>query len=471
MSEHTVAATIQERLQCYVPDRKTPLVIACSGGSDSVAVVLALARGGWIRSVIGHVDHGIQNDENRQMEARAVDALGALTGFPVIHQAIPAGVLRDRAVREGRSVEEVARTERYRLLCQVARTQAAPAIVCGHHQGDAVETVLLRLFSGRSPMEPLLIPEWRLLEADRGGIALLRPALHLSRDELVSFVREYPVSYHHDPGNSSTEYQRNRVRTGLIPALKQVFPEHPVEQGILSLARELQDLRRDALAMVPAGVLLEDREKQTVLSRTLFFSLPPSVGELFLRQIVYRLTMDTRFPWKPVRQFLRNLGERASGELTVRDLNISVSEQRIVVAHSLVPVLRRGYLIGVHRPGTVTLVLSSPESKTIQSVQFSEDRQSVETFPEQITLPLVIRDGRKNDFVEYNGRRRSLTGIAPLDTLTVLEDRRGIVAVLQSGTAFYFRDGIDCKSDATTRIKRELPLRFVCKEWKSYAEQ
>ncbi|HWM89717.1 MAG TPA: tRNA lysidine(34) synthetase TilS [Thermoanaerobaculia bacterium] len=179
------------------------LIAAFSGGPDSTALLVGLARlaaGLGCRLTAAHLDHAMDRGSAERAEAAARIAA---------HLQVPF-VMERREVRQAsESPEAAARRVRYEFLEEVRRRENARWIATGHHRDDQAETVLLRLLFG-SGLEGL------------GGIrpvhgAVVRPLLALPRRDLLAALGDLePVQ---DPTNQDLRMPRNRVRHRLLPSL------------------------------------------------------------------------------------------------------------------------------------------------------------------------------------------------------------------------------------------------------------
>lgn len=189
------------------------LVIAFSGGPDSLALLLAasrLARRFSFAVHAAHLDHRL--DPGSSARAAAAGVLAEKLGVPFICRRI------DRPAPPKESREAFARRERYLFLEAVAREAGAARVMTAHHADDQAETVLLRLLFG-SGLEGLGgIAARRPLSAD-GAIELLRPLLGLRRAELRAAVVEAGLDPIDDPTNDDLKVPRNRVRHAVLPRL------------------------------------------------------------------------------------------------------------------------------------------------------------------------------------------------------------------------------------------------------------
>jgi tRNA(Ile)-lysidine synthase len=128
------------------------------------------------------------------------------------------------ARREGMSIEEAARTVRYRFLFSEARRLGCAAVAVGHTADDQVETVLMHFLRGagltglRGMLAYGLMPEWD------AQLPLIRPMLGVWRADVLAYSREHALEPVMDHSNTDTTYFRNRLRHELIPYLQEYNP-------------------------------------------------------------------------------------------------------------------------------------------------------------------------------------------------------------------------------------------------------
>ena len=187
------------------------VVVACSGGSDSVglaAILAAIAKPLELTISLVHVNHGVRASA-WQDEAVALRA-GAALGLPV----------RAIALTGQSAGEAEMRDARYQALAAAAREFGANAVATGHNAEDQTETVLLALFRGTGPQGLAGMPASRPLDE---GIDLVRPLLRFERAEIRAYVQAAGLPYAVDPTNADVTYRRNAVR-GALAALRPLFP-------------------------------------------------------------------------------------------------------------------------------------------------------------------------------------------------------------------------------------------------------
>jgi tRNA(Ile)-lysidine synthase len=203
--------------------RSAPLLVAVSGGADSVAlahVLLALGQ----RLGIAHVHHGLRGPE-ADADLEFVRTLASAAGVP-FH---PARV--DARRRDGRSPEARARELRYEALRRLCRELGYSRIVTAHTEDDQAETLLLRAVRGSGPI-------------GLGSIApetseLLRPLLRARHQDLVSYLSSRGLRWREDATNRDLSVPRNRLRADVLPVLEQLHP------GSTRKLAELADAARE----------------------------------------------------------------------------------------------------------------------------------------------------------------------------------------------------------------------------------
>lgn len=221
------------------------VVVGLSGGPDSVFLLYALhtlqARMGFTLRAV-HVHHGIRGAEADRDEAFSEKLCVKLDiPFQAVHVAAPA-----YAAQHGLSLEEAARILRYEAL-EAARQQlgqtlaarpsdspsrlpdarsmkglpasSAPAawIAVAHHLDDQAETVLHNLVRGAG------LRGLAGMENRRNHV--IRPLLSIKREDILKWLKQYDIPYVTDSTNADPHYTRNRIRSTVLPELREINPE------------------------------------------------------------------------------------------------------------------------------------------------------------------------------------------------------------------------------------------------------
>ena len=188
------------------------ILVALSGGADSVCLLLALHE--LARPVAAaHVHHGIRGAEaDRDAAFCAALCERLCVPFRLLRTDIPA-LARERR----RGLEETARAERYRLLEAAREELSCDRIATAHNLEDNAETLLLHLVRGGGLAG--------LCGIRPAGERLIRPLLSVSREEILAFLAERGEAYMTDSTNACTDLSRNRLRRNVLPELRALNPE------------------------------------------------------------------------------------------------------------------------------------------------------------------------------------------------------------------------------------------------------
>jgi tRNA(Ile)-lysidine synthase len=211
-------------------DIDSPIVLAVSGGSDSVAMLWMFAELWKGKLIIAHLEHGIRGSESRK-DAIFVSEMAASFGLPLVSESrdVP-GLLR-----KGESLEDGARRIRYKFLENTRASAGGWGIAVAHTSDDAAETFLHNLIRGSGVRGLTGIQE------KRGFIFL--PLLSFSRDFLRRMLNTYNIPWREDSTNTDTAYLRNRIRKSLLPFLESRF-NPGVKEHILGTAADMTYYRQ-----------------------------------------------------------------------------------------------------------------------------------------------------------------------------------------------------------------------------------
>jgi len=192
-----------------LPEHNT-LRVALSGGLDS-SLLLCVAAACHSNVTAVHVNHQLQPN-HEQTEQFCRDLCAQLSVPVVIEQVdVPVGSAAG-------GLEEAARAARYDVFHHLL--DAGDLLLMAHHADDQAETVLFRLLRGSGVKGLAGMPRMRPL--GKGG--LLRPWLDISRDRLEQVAASVELCWQEDPSNRSQAFDRNYLRHGVLPGLKQRWP-------------------------------------------------------------------------------------------------------------------------------------------------------------------------------------------------------------------------------------------------------
>jgi tRNA(Ile)-lysidine synthase len=211
------------------------VVLAVSGGTDSVALLRAMAAlktryGGRGQLEVAHLNHGLRGSAADADE----DWLRSLCERMKLTLNAERMDVSAIAAKQGDGWEAAARSVRYDFLRAVAERIGGRFVATAHTANDQVETVLHRILRGTGidglggmlkarPLTPM--------------VALVRPMLGLTRDDVLKYLAEIGQDYRTDATNQETQWTRNRLRHETLPHLREHYNQQ-VDTALLRLAAQ-----------------------------------------------------------------------------------------------------------------------------------------------------------------------------------------------------------------------------------------
>ena len=284
---------LEERVLHFIKEHRLvsghcPLLVAVSGGQDSVCLLHVLAK---LQSQlktklhVAHLNHQLRGAESKA-DAQYVSDLAHRLGIPA---TIEQRDVKAYQVRERVSLEEAAREVRYTFLAEVAKSIGTDRVAVGHTSDDHIETVLMHLIRGTGTrglrgLQP--ISRW---QSSTSHLPIVRPLLEVSREETASYCHEHQLMPRVDASNLSLSPLRNRIRHQLLPLLRSYNPG--MVEALLRTARiaadDLAFLDRETAGLW--GKIAQRQENTIVLDRARFLELPSALKRHLLRAAIEAL--------------------------------------------------------------------------------------------------------------------------------------------------------------------------------------
>lgn len=201
------------------------LLLAVSGGLDSICLAHFFISNKDVLDIewigIAHVHHGLR-EGTADRDAKFVQNFADKFKCNFYLKKLDGVALKNA----NGSLEENARDARYEALRQFAAENRADAILTAHHAGDQAETVYLRLrrgvsLAGLRGIQSVNIPQPR---SGTGTVALFRPFLNVTREELAEYASQNNLQWCEDESNADTKFARNLIRHDRLPRLERAYP-------------------------------------------------------------------------------------------------------------------------------------------------------------------------------------------------------------------------------------------------------
>jgi len=289
---------LREWKKLRLPDQKASVVVAVSGGADSVGLLFALdelikSNRLKINLIVAHLNHKLRSKAS-DADAEWVRSMARKLGHVAVIKAVN---VRAGATKKNDNLEQAARRSRYEFLEKTARSKKATVILAAHTQDDQAETVLLNLMRGSGPSGLSGIDSVRPIR-DGSEILLVRPFLSWARRaDTEAYCRHRHIDFRLDEMNEDERFARVRVRKQLLPLI-QTFNPRFVE----GLMRTTEILREDSAALENAAARLLElslgaeslRKNGRPLRADLLRLAQPAVRRRALRQWISSCRGDLR---------------------------------------------------------------------------------------------------------------------------------------------------------------------------------
>lgn len=221
--------------------RKDKILVALSGGADSVALLRVLLQLGYACEA-AHCNFHLRGEESMRDEA-FVRTLCEQCSVPLHTVDFDT---TDYAAAHHLSIEMAARKLRYDWFEEIRLKTEAAVVAVAHHRDDSVETLLLNLIRGTG------INGLKGIRPKNGYI--VRPLLSVSRDEITDYLNALGQAYVTDSTNLQDEYTRNKIRLNLLPLMETINPS--AKESIFDTANRLSEV-----ANIYNKVMEEGRER------------------------------------------------------------------------------------------------------------------------------------------------------------------------------------------------------------------
>jgi len=277
--------TIQSVLIRHGINKSNPLLVAVSGGADSVALLNALIKMNMNVSV-AHFNHQIRPSSDKEMEF--VRSLAQQYGLKFY---VKSQDTKKIAAVQKRGLEETARKERYHFLFSVAEANNQNAVLTAHHADDQVETVLFNFARGSGMPGLIGIHPFSYMNKNF-SIPLIRPMLGCWKKDILAYCQEYQLQYVMDESNDDISFSRNFVRHEIIPNMEKLnsnFKENII-QTVEILNSDL-DYIKSSVNEASNRIILNLNADYVELDLAQFCNQPVSIQRFILKE-----NLDKRFP-------------------------------------------------------------------------------------------------------------------------------------------------------------------------------
>ena len=432
--------------------QKERVLIGLSGGPDSVCLLHVLHKLKDDFKLDLHalyIDHSLRPDEV-PAEIRFCEILCENLTVPFITKSID---VKSYAQSQGMNRQEAARALRYMVFEETAYKINAHRIALGHTADDQAETLLMRLFRGSGPTGLSAIPPIR-------GI-IIRPLIEIERAEIERFLEGEKIDFIVDSSNLKKDYLRNKIRSSLIPMIKEYNPAI-----IDTLSRTAAIFREENkyLEIIVVRTMMRLVSRKTD-SRIEFFLSPVEVmDKVILRRVLRKAIEETKglrgISFTHIEDIIELIKSGKAGDRIYLPRGIrAIKKYSTFVLTSEPPVKLNTYVFEV--PGEVVLKEAGMSIKAYiveKDAEHKIDEPGLWTAygsfdADQLTFPLMVRPRKTGDFFcPFGfGRRKKLQDFFVDEK--VPRDERDKIPLIISGDDIIWVAGH--RGDERFRVKEE----------------
>ncbi|HUN02336.1 MAG TPA: tRNA lysidine(34) synthetase TilS [Niabella sp.] len=359
-------------------DPKSKLLVAVSGGVDSVALC-QLCRHSGLKFAVVHCNFQLRGDDSERDE-RFVASLAAQLEAPFFSVKFDT---KKYAEENKVSTQVAARELRYHWFEQVRKENNYDYILTAHHADDNVETVLMSFFRGTG------IRGLTGIKSKNGKIR--RPLLFARRSELENFIEENKLPYVQDESNLHDDYTRNYFRNTVLPMIEKIFPE--ASENILSNIERMKEV-----SLLYRQAIEQHRKKMMVPKGNEWF-LPVLLLQKSdaVATILFEIVREYGFTSGQVSEII-NLLDSESGKYIVSPTHRILKDRRHLIISPLqesenTSVIMEGFGEYAFAGGTVIV----KEMADVPS-QISADDAIAMLDAKNISFPLILRPWKTGDY-------------------------------------------------------------------------
>ncbi len=436
------------------------VLVGFSGGADSTAMLYMLAL--YAKSVgavlyAAHLNHGIRGDEADRDESFCREFAEKL-GIRFISKKVNIPLIAEKSKE---SIESAARRIRYEFFDEIMHKHDIHILATAHNADDNLETMIFNLARGAGLRGICGIPESRPC---KNGI-VIRPILAMEKAEIIEYCRRNRLDFVTDSTNTDTDYTRNKIRSEIIPVMRQINAG-----AVKNAYRTSQNLYDDLICLEElTDNFTDELNGGCEIDCKKLSSAPISVVNRALMHI-YKKISDGAVLEATHINALRELALRAVPHSAVslpNDFEGAIENKKLYIRKKAVKSDNIDYSVVIFegenfisQTNCKIFIGNSHNAKNIykKSILLSIDSA-------KINGELVARSRQSGDKIKMNGMSKSVKKLmcdkkVPLDIrgrLPIICDNNGILAVPMIG----IRDGVGFKNDKNDNTKTDIIVNLV----------
>ena len=320
---HNLTKTLQlDNITDNSKKKHIRLAVALSGGSDSLALTIALHQLNYdILAIL--VNHNLRVEAKKEIQ----QTIKTISKYNIKY------IVKEWDGNVNKNLENEARNARYSLLLEACRENNIKYLCIGHHMDDQVETFLLNLARGSGLDGLCSMPYLKTID----NINIIRPMLNLTKQDCINYLTSKNISWCEDASNKDTKYKRNKIRY----LLEQMEDKQLLNKRICQTISILQDARETIDGLIQQtekSIASYNMNEQGTISSVLFkqsdfLSLTSYLQKSILTKFIMKLSKKT---YKPrlyqIENIIFDIHNRKSFKRTLANCVIAMQHNSITIS-------------------------------------------------------------------------------------------------------------------------------------------
>lgn len=249
------------------------LIIGCSAGPDSMALLHYIQNNTKNPIVVAHINHNLR--EESKEEEKYIEEYCKNNNIIFEKTSIQ--------INKNKNIENEARNKRYDFYSKILNKYNTNYLFLAHHGDDLIETILMKIERG-SNIEGYAGIKEISYPTPFHNYYIIRPFLSLTKKDLIEYDEKNNIKYYVDKSNYDTHYKRNRYRKNILPLLKE--ENKNIHKQYLKFSKTL--LEYNEYIQYEINKYLKKLWKNNYLDITNYKSLHP----LIQKQLLYKILND-----------------------------------------------------------------------------------------------------------------------------------------------------------------------------------
>jgi len=255
-------------------DKNKKLVVATSGGPDSMALLHVLKSNNY-DVICAHVNHNLRvesNDEFIFVKKYCEDNDILFEGMKI------------ESYKNNRFTEVEARKKRYEFFEEILKKYNTDILLTAHHGDDLIETVLMRIIRGSN------IKGYKGFSkvSKYKNFTILRPLVFYTKSDIEKYIEDNKIPCVYDQSNKSKKYRRNRIRLDILPVLK--FEDKNIHNKFIKFSENMEEIHNYFDCLVDNCI--KDNYENNILNINKFKILDKLIQKLEMEKILFNIYGD-----------------------------------------------------------------------------------------------------------------------------------------------------------------------------------